>query len=94
MKLVSEIAVDQKTTTRDRTFEGVPDPNRPPVPMVQPRPYLFPFCGNYVKSQEHTQNPDFGCSTCSPIRTYAPNLIDFGPLISQMSIFLSESNFI
>ena len=25
---------------------------------------------------------------------YGPNLIDFGPLISQISIFLDETNFI
>ena len=42
MKIVFEIhtAVDQQTRTNDKTFKGVPDPNRPPV---QPRPYLVYF---------------------------------------------------
>ena len=40
VKLDFEIAVDQQTKTSDRTFEGVPDPNRQTVPAGQPRPYL------------------------------------------------------
>ena len=40
VKLVSEIAIDQQTRTRDQTFDGIPDFNRPPVPEVQRRPYL------------------------------------------------------
>ena len=32
VKLDFEIAVDQQTKTSDRTFEGVPDPNRQKVP--------------------------------------------------------------
>ena len=40
VKLDFEIAVDQQTRARDRTFEGVPDPGCPPVPAGQPHPYL------------------------------------------------------
>ena len=43
VKLISEITVDQQTRTRDQTFEGVLESNRPPVPAVQPRPYLVNF---------------------------------------------------
>ena len=43
LEFFSEIAVDPQTRTSDQTFEGVPNPNRPPVPVVQPRPYLVPF---------------------------------------------------
>ena len=43
VKLVFEIAVDRKTKTRDQFFEGVPNPNLYPVPVVQPRPYLVNF---------------------------------------------------
>ena len=62
MKLVSDIAVDQKTTTRarDRSIEGVPDPNRTSVSAVKPRPYLVPFWPNYAKSPELTQNLNLG----------------------------------
>ena len=42
VKLDFEIAVDQQTRTSDRTFEGVPDPNRQTVPAGQPRPYFGP----------------------------------------------------
>ena len=31
---------------------------------------------------------------CYPYLAYAPNLIDFGTLIGQISIFLNETNFI
>ena len=31
---------------------------------------------------------------CYPFLAYAPNLIDFGPLIGQISIFLNVTNFI
>ena len=40
VKLDLEIAVDQQTRARDRTFEGVPDSGCRPVPAGQPRPYL------------------------------------------------------
>ena len=50
MKLDFEIAVDQQTRARDRTFEGVPDSGCPPVPAGQPRPYLVNFWPNYAKS--------------------------------------------
>ena len=40
VKLDFEIAVDQQTRARDRTFEGVLDSGCPPVPAGQPRPYL------------------------------------------------------
>ena len=47
MKLDFKIAVDQQTRTSDRTLGGggggVPDPDRPPVPAGQPRPYLVPI---------------------------------------------------
>ena len=43
MKLYFEMAVDQETKTREQTFEGIPDPNRPPVPAVQPCPFLSTF---------------------------------------------------
>ena len=36
MKLDFEIAVDQQTKARDRTFEGVPDSGCTPVPAGQP----------------------------------------------------------
>ena len=65
VKLDFEIAVDQQTKTSDRTFEGVPDPNRQKVPAGQPRPYLVQIRPNLAKYPEHAQNPDFRCSTCS-----------------------------
>ena len=65
VKLDFEIAVDQKTRTSDRTFEGVPDPNRQTVPAGQPRPYLVQIRPNLAKYPEHAQNPYFMCSTCS-----------------------------
>ena len=40
VKLVFEIAFDQQTRARDRTFEGVSDSGCPPVPAGQPRPYF------------------------------------------------------
>ena len=55
VKLVSEIAVAQQTRISDQTFEGVVDPNRLPVPVVQPRPYLVQIWLNYAKSPKHTQ---------------------------------------
>ena len=65
VKLDFEIAVDQQTRTSDRTFEGVPDPNRQTVPAGQPRPYLLQIRPNLSKYPEHAQNPYFMCSTCS-----------------------------
>ena len=65
VKLYFETAVDQQTRTSDRTFEGVPDPNRQTVPEGQPRPYLVQIRPNLAKYPEHTQNPYFMCSTCS-----------------------------
>ena len=65
VKLDFEIAVDQQTWTSDRTFEGVPDPNRQTVPAGQPRPYLVQIRPNLAKYPEHAQNPYFMCSTCS-----------------------------
>ena len=65
VKLDFEIAVDQQTRTSDRTFEGVPDPNRQTVPAGQPRPYLVQIRPNLAKYPEHGQNPYFMCSTCS-----------------------------
>ena len=65
VKLDFEIAVDQQTRTSDRTFEGVPDPNRQTVPAGQPRPYLVQIRPNLAKYPEHAQNPYFMCSTCS-----------------------------
>ena len=65
VKLGFDIAVDQQTRTSDRTFKGVPDPNRQTVPAGQPRPYLVQIRPNLAKYPEHAQNPDFRCSTCS-----------------------------
>ena len=65
VKLDFEIAVDQQTRTSDRTFEGVPDPNRQTVTAGQPRPYLVQIRPNLAKYPEHAQNPYFMCSTCS-----------------------------
>ena len=65
VKLDFEIEVDQQTKTSDRTFEGVPDPNRQTVPAGQPRPYLVQIRPNLAKYPEHAQNPYFMCSTCS-----------------------------
>ena len=65
VKLDFEIAVDQQTRTSDRTFEGVPDPNRQTVPAGQPRPYLVQIRPNLANYPEHAQNPYFMCSTCS-----------------------------
>ena len=65
VKLDFEIVVDQQTRTSDRTFEGVPDPNRQTVPAGQPRPYLVQIRPNLAKYPEHAQNPYFMCSTCS-----------------------------
>ena len=57
VKLDFEIAVDQQTRTSERTFEGVPDPNRQTVPAGQPRPYLVQIRPNLAKYPEHAQNP-------------------------------------
>ena len=65
VKLGFDIAVDQQTRTSDRTFEGVPDPNRQTVPAGQPRPYLVQIRPNLAKYPEHALNPYFRCSTCS-----------------------------
>ena len=65
VKLGFDIAVDQQTRTSDRTFEGVPDPNRQTVPAGQPRPYLVQIRPNLAEYPEHAQTPDFRCSTCS-----------------------------
>ena len=43
MKLDFEIAVDQKTMARDRTFEVVLDSGCPPLHAGQPRPYSVNF---------------------------------------------------
>ena len=73
VKLDVEIAVDQQTRTSDRTFEGVPDPNRQTVPAGQPRPYLVQIRPNLAKYPEHAQKP------YAHIWAYAPNLVDFVP---------------
>ena len=39
VKLDFEIAVDQQTRARDRTFEGGPETGCPPVSSGQQRPY-------------------------------------------------------
>ena len=65
VKLDLEIAVDQQTKTSDRTFEGVPDPNRQTVPAGQPRPYLVQIRPNLAKYPEHAPYPYFMCSSCS-----------------------------
>ena len=49
VKLDFEIAVDQQTWARDRTFMGVPDSGWPPVPAGQPRPYLINLWPNFAK---------------------------------------------
>ena len=49
VKLDFEIAVDQQTRARDRTFEGVPESGCSPVPAVQPRPYLVNLLPNFAK---------------------------------------------
>ena len=82
MKFVTEIAVDQQTRTRDRTFEGVPDPNRPPEPVVQSRPYLVPFWPIYAKSPEVTQNQNFGCSSCNK---WSPKIVYEDSLDNEMA---------
>ena len=56
VKLDFEIAVDQQTRTSDRTFEGVPDPNRQTVLAGQPRPYLVQIRPNLAKYPEHALN--------------------------------------
>ena len=65
VKLDLEIAVDQQTKTSDRTFEGVPDPNRQTLPAGQPRPYLVQILPNLAKYPEHAPYPYFMCSSCS-----------------------------
>ena len=50
-KLVFEIAIDQQARTGDRTFEGVPDPNRQTVPAGQPCPFLVQIRPNLDKCQ-------------------------------------------
>ena len=57
VKLDFEIAVDQQTRTSERTFEGVPDPNRQTVPAGQPRPYLVQIRPNLAKYPEHRNMP-------------------------------------
>ena len=58
--LLFEIAVYLQTKTRDQTFDGVPNLDRPPVPAVQPRRNLVNFWPNYAKSPQHAQNQDLG----------------------------------
>ena len=65
VKLDFEIAVDQQTKTSDRTFEGVPNPNRQTVPAGQPRLYLVQIRPNLAKYPEHAPYPYFMCSSCS-----------------------------
>ena len=50
VKLDFEIAVDQQTKARDRTFEGVLDSGSQPVPTGQPRPYFVNFWPTFTKS--------------------------------------------
>ena len=50
VKFDFEIAIDQQTKACDRTFEGVPDSECPPVPEGQPRPFLVQIVPNYAKS--------------------------------------------
>ena len=49
VKLDFEIAVDQQTSDRDQTFEGVPDSGCPPVPAGHPRPYWVNLWPNFAK---------------------------------------------
>ena len=49
VKLDFEIAVDQQTRARDRTFKVFPDSGCPPVPAGQPRPYLVNLWPNFAK---------------------------------------------
>ena len=62
VKLDFEIAVDQQNKTSDRTFEGVPDPNRQTVPAGQPRPYLVQIRPNLAKYPEHAHVANGPCS--------------------------------
>ena len=48
MKLDFEIAVEQQTRARDRTFEGVLDSGCPSVPAGQSRPYLVNFWPDFA----------------------------------------------
>ena len=50
VKLDFEIAVEQQTRGRDRTFERVSDSGCPPVPAGQPHPYLVICSPNFAKS--------------------------------------------
>ena len=77
VKLDFEIAVDQQTRTSDRTFEGVPDPNRQTVPAGQPRPYLVQIRPNLAKYPEHAQNP-YSKICMAKFRIWPPNF--FGGL--------------
>ena len=74
MKLGFDIAVDQQTRTSDRTFEGVPDPNRQTVPEGQPRPYLVQIRPNLAKYPEHAKTQILGAL-----------LVASGPLNSYMN---------
>ena len=56
VKLVFEAAIVQQTRTRDQTFEGVVDPQRPPV---LPCLYLVQFWLNHAKSPKHAQKQYF-----------------------------------
>ena len=51
VKLDFEIAVEQQTRARDRTFEGVSNPGCPPVAVhvEQPRPYFVNLWPNFAK---------------------------------------------
>ena len=62
MKLVSEIAGDQQTRTSDQTFEGILDPNRPPVPVVQPSPYLWSFFGTIMPNHRDIPKTKIMCA--------------------------------
>ena len=58
VKLDFEIAVDQQTRNGDRTFEGVPDPNRPPVPAGR-HAHIWSQLGKFWPNPLNMSNPDW-----------------------------------
>ena len=59
VKLDFEVTIDQKTSARDQTLEGVQYSGCPPVPAGQPRPYLVIFGPNFAKSPSYAFATNF-----------------------------------
>ena len=86
MKLFFEIAVAQQTKARNQTFDWVVDPNCPPVPTLQQRPYLVQFWPKHAQIEQKmvnfmTQKP------YAHIWAYASNLKVIGHKFAKYQYF-------